>query len=406
MPNTYTVKPGETLWGIAQKYLGTGSRWKELGYAGDPTKLAVGTVLTIPGAVKTPASQIKPTTVTPAAKAVTTTPAASPVLTSEGKYNISQIQSELTAASTAKKQAATELEGLSIRLYEQEYGKSGLGETKGKIAQIDTDITARKARRDQMVLDEEGKPIPQWMITGRKALEVQSATDDLNRMIDERNTLANQYNTGLGEVSRKAEAGLKDASTKYAFWESEESRLTGLAQTYQTLLSQELGRATEAERWAKEYGLKEKGSELEQKLYELKVAEAGKPTTYEPPSSYQEWVLAGSPGTFEQWLAKKTITPPTSFQEWELAGKPGTFAEWLTKTTTSIPAGVIGFIRQAKAKNAPLEEIEDYVRNKGYDFNHSDIQKELTNYNPSPKFNLGDWLKAKGAGIWSEIKSW
>ena len=43
---TYTVKKGETLWGIAEKLLGSGSRWKELGYTGDPKKLQIGTVLT------------------------------------------------------------------------------------------------------------------------------------------------------------------------------------------------------------------------------------------------------------------------------------------------------------------------------------------------------------------------
>lgn len=45
----YTVKSGDTLWGIAQRYLGSGSRWRELGYRGDPRTLPVGYKLTIPG---------------------------------------------------------------------------------------------------------------------------------------------------------------------------------------------------------------------------------------------------------------------------------------------------------------------------------------------------------------------
>lgn len=45
---SYTVKKGDTLWDIAQERLGSGFRWKELGYTGDPRKLQIGTQLNIP----------------------------------------------------------------------------------------------------------------------------------------------------------------------------------------------------------------------------------------------------------------------------------------------------------------------------------------------------------------------
>jgi len=49
IPNAYTVKSGDTLWGIAEKTLGSGTRWKELGgYTGDPRQMPIGTKLTIP----------------------------------------------------------------------------------------------------------------------------------------------------------------------------------------------------------------------------------------------------------------------------------------------------------------------------------------------------------------------
>lgn len=46
----HTVKPGETLWGIAQRYLGSGSRYPELtGYrSGNPSLIYPGEVIKIP----------------------------------------------------------------------------------------------------------------------------------------------------------------------------------------------------------------------------------------------------------------------------------------------------------------------------------------------------------------------
>lgn len=54
-PKQYTVKPGDTLWGIAKQTLSTGDRWRELYEANrstigpDPNTIRVGQVLRIPG---------------------------------------------------------------------------------------------------------------------------------------------------------------------------------------------------------------------------------------------------------------------------------------------------------------------------------------------------------------------
>jgi len=45
----YIVKGGDTLWDISARTLGSGHRWRELGYTGDPRKLQIGTRLNVPG---------------------------------------------------------------------------------------------------------------------------------------------------------------------------------------------------------------------------------------------------------------------------------------------------------------------------------------------------------------------
>lgn len=52
MPQTYQVRQGDTLWGIAQRLLGDGNRWREIAAANgvnDPRRLQVGAQLQIPG---------------------------------------------------------------------------------------------------------------------------------------------------------------------------------------------------------------------------------------------------------------------------------------------------------------------------------------------------------------------
>ena len=49
-PRTYTVKKGDTLWDIACRFYGDGTRWRELASkngVGDPKKLQIGKVLTL-----------------------------------------------------------------------------------------------------------------------------------------------------------------------------------------------------------------------------------------------------------------------------------------------------------------------------------------------------------------------
>ncbi|MGW1013750.1 LysM peptidoglycan-binding domain-containing protein [Streptomyces termitum] len=50
-PRTYTVEPGDTLWGIAERFYGDGTRYQDIAAASgidDPDVVGVGQVLTIP----------------------------------------------------------------------------------------------------------------------------------------------------------------------------------------------------------------------------------------------------------------------------------------------------------------------------------------------------------------------
>jgi len=65
---------------------------------------------------------------------------------------------------------------------------------------------------------------------------------------------------------------------------------------------------------------------------------------YKPPTSYQEWTLAGKPGTYEQWLKSSSGKPPTAAQE-----TVSTYASRIEQSNPTIES-----LTPAIAKMSPL----------------------------------------------------
>lgn len=77
-PRQYTVQKGDTLWDLAQKFLGSGTRWRELGFGGDPRHLPIGQALTIPGRAPTSINPTSPTGTSVVNRTVTPQPIPTP----------------------------------------------------------------------------------------------------------------------------------------------------------------------------------------------------------------------------------------------------------------------------------------------------------------------------------------
>ena len=183
-----------------------------------------------------------PPAVTP--PAVTTTPTE---LSDAELYDIGKIQSDLTGASAKKTEAYNELIGLQSKQYETEYNKAGLGEIKTKVAGVDSDIANEKRVRDESIDKVRRNPYySAAIITGEVAEIERTSNARLNRLIDQRNSIAGQFNAGIDDATRKVGYATKDAQTKYSYWENEEKRLSGLTSTYQTELRRQLERAEKA----------------------------------------------------------------------------------------------------------------------------------------------------------------
>ena len=182
------------------------------------------------------------TTEPPEWKPIVTTEKTTPTTPTE-LYDIGKIQTDLTTASTSKKAAYNELIGLQSKQYDTEYNKAGLGDLKTKVAGIDSDITDEKRVRDESIDKVRRNPYySAAIITGEVAEIERTSNARLNRLIDQRNSIAGQFNGGIDNITRKVGYATSDAQTKYSYWESEEKRLSGLVSTYQTELRRQLER--------------------------------------------------------------------------------------------------------------------------------------------------------------------
>lgn len=280
MATPYQVKPGETLFGITKRQFGLpkaqemyrdylkwlkGQRpespYATLGFGGKAETLPAGFTLTIPSPGITPGAEkevrgvkgvfeeeklktlgVRETTPEEIVKAgvgeavpgLLTTGAVKGFPApetwqerekrlreeKEKEYKVSQIEADIEEASGNIKTFLSQKPD-TVALFNKEYKAAGLENTKTKIEALDIDITQAKRVRDQTLLTEEGKPIPQWMITGRRRMILNDTERTISNLIDERNSLTQQYNQNLNEVTAKV--GMKQEDTK-----TEAQRLQGL----------------------------------------------------------------------------------------------------------------------------------------------------------------------------------
>ena len=94
------------------------------------------------------------------------------------------------------------------------YTDAGMEGVQGEITSYDDQINTAKSSRDAELRDVSGKVIPQWMITGEKQLAIQRWTDEINNLVNVRNTKAKEYNTKWDEIMVKVGLSEKDTAQK------------------------------------------------------------------------------------------------------------------------------------------------------------------------------------------------
>ena len=112
-----------------------------------------------------------------------------------------------------------------VNTFNSFYISAGLNTIKNDIDGIDNQIDVKTKQRDNEVLDLRGQVIPQWMITGDKALAISRYNKEIDQLTIQRNNQVDDYNRQWNEIVVKT--GLQEKDTK-----ADAENLAGLVDVY------------------------------------------------------------------------------------------------------------------------------------------------------------------------------
>ncbi len=233
-----------------------------------------------------------------------------------GVYDIPKLQTDMENTKSQLESAQSALVGYQTKRYEEEYNNKGLTDIKDKIAKIDSQISDEKNVKDASISKVRRNPYYSAATITGEASEIEKlANANINNLINQRNGLADSYNTTLDEVTKKIAMETSDKQQEVQNMQNNLNWLSNQLATYQTIRSQELATGTEQERWQMDFAQRLAEAEEERKRWEDQQkldwykTQQGEAGGYKPPTSYQEWELAGGEAgtgmSYMEWLTAK-----------------------------------------------------------------------------------------------------
>lgn len=222
----YTVQKGDTL-GALSKKLGVGVG-EFSGYrSGDPNKIFEGETISYGTEDKAPASSSYVDEVKSQLNDTEDTKK------DKDPYGLASIKTQIEDATTKRDSAFAELKDISTKTFNDEYSKRGLAEKKTKLATLDSEITAEKAKRDEAIAKVRSNPgLSAAQMTGDVKKLADYQNDVINTKIAERNSVAGEYNTELSEIDKLVSNTVKDKTLDYGYYDSTLKDLSGKVTDY------------------------------------------------------------------------------------------------------------------------------------------------------------------------------
>jgi hypothetical protein len=240
----YKVQKGDTLGALAKK-LGVGVNDFSGYRSGDPNKIFEGETISYGPKADTGSSSY-----VDEVKSQLGDTGGEKTDTSKDPYGLASIRTKIDDTTTKRDSAFAELKDISTKTFNDEYSKRGLEEKKTKLASIDSEITAEKAKRDEAIAKVRSNPgLSAAQMTGDIKKLVDYQNDVINTKIAERNSVASEYNTGLAEIDKIVQNTVKDKTLDYGYYDSVLKDLTGQVSDYTKAYRDDLKDETQADQF-------------------------------------------------------------------------------------------------------------------------------------------------------------
>jgi len=236
MATTYKVKKGDTLSDIAKAYgtsvdsiSGYSSGNKDLVKEGE--NLSIGTPEK-KGAETSYVDEVKSQLGEMSGETPDTT----------SMYDTTSLDTNLKDYNAKRDESFKALKDISTNTFNTEYEKRGLAEKKTQMSDIDNEIANKKQERDSYISTfiKSNPGLSAAQMSGQSRNMVDLANSEINNLIAERNGLAGEYNTNLGEIDKIVENVVGDKTLDYNYYTGLTKETEGKKSEYQKALREAL----------------------------------------------------------------------------------------------------------------------------------------------------------------------
>lgn len=230
---TYQVKKGDTLSGIAASQ---GVKLSDIsGYrSGNPDLIYEGETLNI-GVPETKTGSTKELSDAMAEEYGEADD------TSGSDATLTKYREDYDSYKTKRDDAFQSLKGITTDTFNSEYDSRKLEEKKQKIETLDGDIASLRAARDADLNEVRKNPnLSASQMTGDVKKQADFYNAQINNLINERNSVAGEYNSELDEIDRIVQNAVTDAQAEYAYYDGLFNEAGTNISSYESALREEL----------------------------------------------------------------------------------------------------------------------------------------------------------------------